>query len=296
MTTETISGLLRPERRITFLVRALHFARMNVLFVVGSTLFLLIVLAAIFAPLIAPYDPVAINFADKLSPPTWQHLMGANELGQDVFSQVLFGARTSLMVGVVVISLAIAIGVPIGLLSGYFGGRLDTALMRVSDVFLAFPPLLLPIAITAALGTGLFNAMAALAVSWFPWYSRIVRGAVMRVKNELYISAARAMGVGNVRIMLRHALPNSLTPIIVQGSMDFGYAILAAASLSFIGIGAQPPTPEWGLMAALSRDRFLDNWWTVAFPGLAIFVTVLAVNLVGDGVRDTLDPKHQSSH
>ena len=296
MTTETISTLLAPERRITFLVRALHFARMNVLFVVGSTLFLLIVLAAIFAPLIAPYDPVAINFADKLSPPTWQHLMGANELGQDVFSQVLFGARTSLMVGVVVISLAIAIGVPIGLLAGYFGGRLDTALMRVSDVFLAFPPLLLPIAITAALGTGLFNAMAALAVSWFPWYSRIVRGAVMRVKSELYISAARAMGVSNVRIMLRHALPNSLTPIIVQGSMDFGYAILAAASLSFIGIGAQPPTPEWGLMAALSRDRFLDNWWTVAFPGLAIFVTVLAVNLVGDGVRDTLDPKHQSSH
>ena len=296
MTTETINALLTPERRITFLVRALHFARMNVLFVLGSTLFILIVLAANYAPLIAPYDPVAINYADKLSPPTWQHLMGANELGQDVFSQVLFGARTSLMVGVVVISLAIAIGVPIGLLSGYFGGRLDTALMRVSDVFLAFPPLLLPIAITAALGTGLFNAMAALAVSWFPWYSRIVRGAVMRVKSELYISAARAMGVSNVRIMLRHALPNSLTPIIVQGSMDFGYAILAAASLSFIGIGAQPPTPEWGLMAALSRDRFLDNWWTVAFPGLAIFVTVLAVNLVGDGVRDTLDPKHQSSH
>ena len=295
MTTETINALLTPERRITFLVRALHFARMNVLFVLGSTLFLLIVLAAIFAPLIAPYDPVAINFADKLSPPTWQHLMGANELGQDVFSQVLFGARTSLMVGVVVISLAIAIGVPIGLLSGYFGGRLDTALMRVSDVFLAFPPLLLPIAITAALGSGLFNAMVALAVSWFPWYSRIVRGAVMRVNSELYISAARAMGVGNIRIILRHALPNSLTPIIVQGSMDFGYAILAAASLSFIGIGAQPPTPEWGLMAALSRTRFIDNWWTVGFPGIAIFITVLAVNLVGDGVRDTLDPKHQSS-
>jgi len=296
MTTETINALVTPERRITFMVRALHFARMNVLFVLGSTLFLLIVLAAIFAPLIAPYDPVAINFADKLSPPGAQHLMGTNELGQDIFSQVLFGARTSLLVGVVVISLAIAIGVPIGLLAGYFGGRLDTALMRFSDVFLAFPPLLLPIAITAALGSGLFNAMMALAVSWFPWYSRIVRGAVMRVNNELYISAARAMGVGNVRIILRHALPNSLTPIIVQGSMDFGYAILAAASLSFIGIGAQPPTPEWGLMAALSRTRFIDSWWTVGFPGLAIFVTVLAVNLVGDGVRDTLDPKHQSSH
>ena len=138
--------------------------------------------------------------------------------------------------------------------------------------------------------------MIALSLSWFPWYARIVRGAVIRVNSELYISAARAMGVGNVRIMLRHSLPNSMTPIIVQGSMDFGYAILAAASLSFIGIGAQPPTPEWGLMAAMSRDRFLFNWWTVAFPGAAIFVTVLAINLVGDGIRDILDPKNKSSH
>jgi peptide/nickel transport system permease protein len=296
MTAEALNAALPVARKVTFTARALHFAGQNVLFVVGAALLVAIVLAAVFAPLIAPYDPIALNFADKLAPPGAQHLMGANELGQDIFSQVLYGARTSLMVGVVVISLAIAIGVPIGLLSGYFGGRLDTALMRISDVFLAFPPLLLPIAITASLGTGLTNAMMALAVSWFPWYSRIVRGAVMRVNSELYISAARAMGVSSLRIMLRHALPNSMTPIIVQGSMDFGYAILAAASLSFIGIGAQPPTPEWGLMAAISRDRFLDDWWTVGFPGLAIFVTVLAVNLVGDGVRDILDPKHQSSH
>src|SRR5499433_2544048 len=300
MTTDTI-GIAAPEERrdergVTLGQRAAHFARHNVLFVFGAVLLLLIVSGAIFAPLIAPYDPTAIDFLEKLKAPGLPHLMGTNELGQDIFSQILFGARTSLMVGVVVISLAIAIGVPIGLVAGYFGGRLDTALMRISDVFLAFPPLLLPIAITAALGMGLFNAMAALAVSWFPWYSRIVRGAVMRVNNELYISAARAMGVGSVRIILRHALPNSLTPIIVQGSMDFGYAILAAASLSFIGIGAQPPTPEWGLMAALSRTRFIDDWWTVTFPGLAIFVTVLAVNLVGDGIRDTLDPKHQSGH
>lgn len=295
MTAEAIN-IADADRKVAPTARALHFARRNILFVVGAAVFLAIVLAAIFAPLIAPYDPTEISFADKLNAPGLPHLMGTNELGQDIFSQVLYGARTSLLVGVVVISLAIAIGVPIGLVAGYFGGRLDTVLMRISDVFLAFPPLLLPIAITAALGSGLFNAMVALAVSWFPWYSRIVRGAVMRVNNELYISAARAMGVGHVRIMLRHALPNSLTPIIVQGSMDFGYAILAAASLSFIGIGAQPPTPEWGLMAALSRTRFIDNWWTVGFPGLAIFITVLAVNLVGDGVRDTLDPKHQSSH
>ena len=277
-------------------MRAAHFTRGNVLFVVGCCIFLIIVFGAIFAPWIAPYDPTAIDFSAKLSPPSFAHLMGCNDLGQDIFSQVLFGARVSLIVGVVVISLAIGIGVPIGLLAGFLGGWVDTVLMRISDVFLAFPPLLLPIAITAALGTGLLNAMVALSISWFPWYSRIVRGAVMRVKNELYISAAQAMGVSSPRIMLRHALPNSTTPIIVQGSMDFGYAILAAASLSFIGIGAQPPTPEWGLMAAMSRDRFIDNWWTVTFPGMAIFVTVLAVNLVGDGVRDILDPKHQSSH
>ncbi len=165
--------------------------------------------------------------------------------------------------------------------------------MRFSDVILAFPPLLLPIAITAALGSGLINAMFALAVSWFPWYARIMRGSVIRVKNELYISAARAMGVSHTRTMIRHAVPNALTPVVVQGSMDFGYTILAAASLSFIGIGAQPPRMEWGLMAALSRSKFLDFWWTVTFPGLAIFVTVLAVNLLGDGIRDILDPKHK---
>jgi peptide/nickel transport system permease protein len=296
MTAEALNIAVAARRRITFAMRAAYFAKGNVLFVFGAGLFVAIVLGAIFAPLIAPYDPTAINFLDKLQEPSFNHLMGTNDLGQDIFSQVLFGARTSLLVGVVVVSLAILIGVPIGLLAGFFGGYLDTVLMRISDVFLAFPPLLLPIAITAALGTGLFNAMVALAVSWFPWYSRIVRGAVMRVKSELYISAARAMGVSSARIMLRHALPNSTTPIIVQGSMDFGYSILAAASLSFIGIGAQPPTPEWGLMAAMSRTRFIDNWWTVTFPGLAIFVTVLAMNLVGDGVRDILDPKHQSSH
>jgi peptide/nickel transport system permease protein len=295
MTAEALNIAVAAGRRTTFAMRAAHFAKGNVLFVFGGCLFFAIVLGAIFAPLIAPYDPTAINFLDKLQGPSLSHLMGTNDLGQDIFSQVLFGARTSLLVGVVVVSLAILIGVPIGLLAGFFGGHLDTVLMRISDVFLAFPPLLLPIAITAALGTGLFNAMVALAVSWFPWYSRIVRGAVMRVKSELYISAARAMGVSSARIMLRHALPNSTTPIIVQGSMDFGYSILAAASLSFIGIGAQPPTPEWGLMAAMSRTRFIDNWWTVTFPGLAIFVTVLAMNLVGDGVRDSLDPKHQSS-
>lgn len=270
-----------------------HFVASHVLFVAGAVVFTTIVICALFAPWIATHDPLAIVFAEKLAPPSLDHLMGTDNFGRDIFSRVMYGARTSLMVGVVVTGLAILIGLPIGLLSGYFGGRVDTVLMRFSDVFLAFPPLLLPIAITAAIGSGLINAMFALAVSWFPWYARIMRGSVIRVKNELYISAARAMGVSHTRIMIRHAVPNALTPVVVQGSMDFGYTILAAASLSFIGIGAQPPRMEWGLMAALSRSKFLDFWWTVTFPGLAIFVTVLAVNLLGDGIRDMLDPKHK---
>ena len=279
------------EPSLALVVR--HFIASHVLFVAGAVVFTAIVICALFAPWVATHDPIAIVFADKLEPPSLDHLMGTDSLGRDIFSRVMFGARTSLMVGVVVTGLAILIGLPIGLLSGYFGGRVDTVLMRFSDVFLAFPPLLLPIAITAALGSGLINAMFALAVSWFPWYARIMRGSVIRVKNELYISAARAMGVSHTRTMIRHAVPNALTPVVVQGSMDFGYTILAAASLSFIGIGAQPPRMEWGLMAALSRSKFLDFWWTVTFPGLAIFVTVLAVNLLGDGIRDMLDPKHK---
>ncbi len=279
------------EPSLALVVR--HFVASHVLFVAGAVVFTAIVICALFAPWVATHDPIAIVFADKLEPPSLDHLMGTDSLGRDIFSRVMYGARTSLMIGVVVTGLAILIGLPIGLLSGYFGGRVDTVLMRFSDVFLAFPPLLLPIAITAALGSGLINAMFALAVSWFPWYARIMRGSVIRVKNELYINAARAMGVSHTRTMIRHVVPNALTPVVVQGSMDFGYTILAAASLSFIGIGAQPPRLEWGLMAALSRSKFLDFWWTVTFPGLAIFVTVLAVNLLGDGIRDMLDPKHK---
>jgi peptide/nickel transport system permease protein len=275
--------------------RGKYFVANNVLFVFGLVLFLLIVFLAIFAPLLAPYDPAKISFSDKLVSPGWAHLMGTDELGRDIYSRVIYGARTSLVIGVTVLVFSMVIGVPIGLVSGYFGGRIDTILMRISDVFLAFPPLLLPIAITAALGAGLFNAMMALAISWFPWYARIMRSSVIAIRKELYIDAARAMGVGHFRIMVRHALPNASTPVIVQASMDFGYTILAAASLSFIGIGAKPPAIEWGLMVALSRSKFLDFWWTAAFPGLAIFITVLAVNLIGDGVRDFLDPKHGDS-
>jgi len=280
-----------PSRAPSWRIKALAFASDNKLFVFGALLLLLIILAAVFAPWLAPYEPNKIVFSQKLLAPNWAHWMGTDEFGRDILSRVLYGARTSLIIGVSVTLIAMLIGIPIGLVSGYFGGRVDTLLMRFSDVFLAFPPLLLPIAITAALGSGLANAMLALAVSWFPWYARIMRGAVVRVRSETYIHAARSMGVSHGRILLRHVLPNATTPVIVQGSMDFGYTILAAASLSFIGLGAKPPMIEWGLMAAASRSQLLENPWTVLFPGVAIFVLVLAVNLVGDGLRDVLDPK-----
>lgn len=291
--TETISTLSVASERAPFRLVVWRFIVEHKLFFVGASLFVIISLLAVFASLIAPYEPSKINFAHKLRPPGWEHLMGTDVLGRDIFSRIVYGARTSLLIGIMVVTLSMLIGVPIGLLAGYFGGRVDGILMRLSDIFLAFPPLLLPIAITAMLGAGLFNAMLALAVSWFPWYARIMRGAVMGVRKELYIDAARAIGVDPFRIIIRHALPNSWTPAIVQGSMDFGYAILAAASLSFIGIGAKPPTIEWGLMVALSRSKFLEYWWTAACPGLAIFITVLAVNLAGDGIRDLLDPRRR---
>lgn len=272
----------------------LDFMQRNKLFVLGMALFSIILFMAIFAPWIVPYDPAGINFKDKLVAPGWAHWMGTDELGRDIFSRVVYGARTSLIIGINVIAISMAIGVPIGVMAGYFGGRIDMLLMRITDVFLAFPPLLLPIAITAALGPSLVNAMIALAISWFPWYARIMRGAVMSIRNNLYISAAKTMGIGRIKILVRHVLPNSWTPALVQASMDFGYTILAAASLSFIGIGAKPPTIEWGLMVSLSRSKFLDYWWTAAFPGLAIFITVLAVNLIGDGLRDILDPKSRT--
>jgi peptide/nickel transport system permease protein len=272
----------------------LHVARKNPLLVLGLLVMVLLVVAAIFAPQLTPYPEDAkhgIHFSQKLKAPSADHLFGTDALGRDIFTRVVFGARMSLKIGLSVIAIALGIGVPLGLVAGYFGGRLDNVIMRMSDMFLAFPPLLLPMAIAAALGGSIINAMIAIAVSWFPWYVRIVRAQVLTVREELYVEAAKSMGVPRHKIILRHILPNSLSPVVIQASMDMGYAILSAASLSFIGVGAKPPTVEWGLMITTSRAYFLDYWWTVTFPGLAIFVSVLAFNLVGDGLRDLLDPK-----
>jgi peptide/nickel transport system permease protein len=258
---------------------------------IGACVLVTLLFAGLAAPWIGLQDPTQIDLGRKLQAPDAANWFGTDALGRDIFSQVVHGARTSLLIGLGVVLTAGLIGVPLGLVAGYAGGVLDSALMRLSDVFLAFPPMLLPIFMVALLGPGLENAMLAVAVSWFPWYARIARATALRIRHENYVVSARAFGAGHVRTLLRHVLPNSTAPVIVQASLDFGYAILTTAALSFIGMGATPPTPEWGLMISNSRSVFLAYWWTAAFPGLAIFLAVLAANLLGDGVKDALDPR-----
>ncbi len=281
---------LRWERLRYFI----HLSKKNPLFLIGLGFVVLLVVAAIFAPWITPYPEdakFAIHFGSKLKPPSMDHFFGTDALGRDILTRVVFGARMSIRIGLSVLAIALVIGVPLGLVAGYFGGRISDIIMRVSDIFLSFPSLLLPLTIAAALGPSITNAMIAIAVAWFPWYVRIVRAQVLTVREQLYVEAARSIGVSRFSILVKHILPNSMSSVVIQASMDMGYTILTAAGLSFIGVGARPPTVEWGLMITDARAYFLDFWWTVTFPGLAIFATVLAFNLVGDGLRDILDPK-----
>ncbi len=256
----------------------------------GLVMLLLLVLSAIFAPLIAPYNPDGFNAADKFLAPSAHHLFGTDDVGRDIFSRVLYGARYSLTAGLVILALAASTGTVIGLVAGYVGGLVDEVLMRVTDMFLAFPALILAMCVAAALGPSLFNATVATAIVWWPWYARLVRGQVLQLRNETFVSVAKLSGASRTRILFSHILPNCTTPIIVQMSLDLGYAILTLAALSFIGLGAQPPTPEWGSMIAVGRDFYLTQWWYVTFPGLAIFIAVLAANLVGDGLQEVLSP------
>lgn len=274
---------------------AVRRTRRNPLTATGISLVILFLLIAILAPWIVPYpnDTSATHVEERFSPPSTRHWFGTDELGRDVFSRVMLGARISLRTGSIVVLLALAIGVPIGIIAGTFGGLLDEILMRTTDAFLSFPPLLLAMVISAALGPSLENVMIAIAVAWWPWYARLIRSEALAVRELTYIEAARAAGVGPARLLFRHVLPNSVAPIIVQASMDFGSVILTSASLSFIGLGAQSPTPEWGLMINIARTYFLTHWWIATFPGLAILIAVLSFNIAGDGLREILDPKAQ---
>lgn len=254
----------------------------------------ILVVTAIFAPWIAPYPDEgrgAANPAQRFLPPSSHHLFGTDELGRDIFSRVVFGTRISLVIATLTIVLALAIAIPLGILSGYYGGIVDEVIMRVTDVFLSFPPLLIAIVVASFMGPSLQNAVIAIVIAWWPWYSRVIRAQVMAVKERPFVNASKCIGTSNGRIMFSHILPNTIAPLIIQASMDMGGVLLTAASLSFIGLGAQPPTPEWGLIVSTARTYIIDAWWYSTFPGLTILVTVLSFNLIGDGLREVLDPR-----
>jgi peptide/nickel transport system permease protein len=263
----------------------------NKLAIVGMIVMGTFLLTAIFAPLIAPYDPIGQELVMRRRPPSQEHLLGRDDLGRDILSRIIFGARTSLQVGVMSVGFAIVIGAVIGAVSGYLGGWVDNIVMRLMDIMLAFPALLLAIAIVTILGPGLLNMLYAIGIVSIPAYARIVRASVLSVKEQDYILAARAIGAPPSRILFRNIFPNTLTPLIVQGTLGIGTAILDAAGLSFLGLGAQPPQPEWGAMLGQGRFAVFTAPHIVLFPGLAIMLTVLGFNLLGDGLRDSLDPK-----
>ncbi len=271
--------------------RALRHFAYNPLTLFSLILIAVLVFTGLFAPRLSPYDPVEISPDLRLTPPSGSHALGTDEVGRDILSRVIWGARISLQIGLTIVLFAAAIGLFIGLISGYFGGILDQVLMRFTDMFMSFPTLVLAISMTAALGPSLFNAVLAMIVVWWPIYARLIRGEVLTVKEKEYIKAIKALGAHPFKILFFHVLPNSIDVIIVRASIDFGNAVMFCAALSFIGLGAQPPQPEWGAMVTTGRDYLRDAWWLVTFPGLAIFLTVMAFNLFGDSLRDFLDPK-----
>jgi peptide/nickel transport system permease protein len=258
---------------------------------IGATVLVVIVLVAIAAPLIAPYDPLQQQPVLSLHPPSRSHLFGTDNLGRDVFSRVIVGSRQSLLVGLIAISIAATIGTAAGLLTGFYGGWLDLLVQRVIDIQMAFPGLLLAMAIVAVLGPGLRNAMIAVGIALIPSFARMVRGSVLSAKNDVYVEAARAMGSNDLRLMTRHILPNILMPILVLATIGVAWAILIGASLSFLGLGAQPPYPEWGRDLSDGRNFLSIAWWMTTFPGMAIMATILSINLLGDGLREVLDPR-----
>lgn len=259
--------------------------------VVGAAILAVVVGAAVFAHQIAPYNPIDQAFTAQLRPPSPAHWFGTDEFGRDIFSRVVYGARIALVVGVVADGIAMGLGIVLGTLSGYFGGWIDSAIMRIVDIMLAFPYLLLAMIVVAILGPNLTNAMIAIGIVYTPQFARLVRGAVLAVREHEFVEAAGALGAGAVRVLGRHVLPNILSPIIVMVTLTVGFTIVETAGLSFLGLGANPPTPEWGSMLATGRSYMLTAPWIATFPGLAILVTVVGFNLMGDGLRDLLDPR-----
>ncbi|UVK39066.1 ABC transporter permease subunit [Mesorhizobium sp. AR10] len=298
---EATAASVQPGGRQRAFAEFWHYFSMNTGAVIGLFVFSALVLVAIFAPLVAPHSPDE-QFRDALlAPPVWQEggnwmfLLGTDAVGRDMLSRLIFGARFSLFIGLVVVVFSLTSGIVLGVLAGYFRGWVDTLIMRIMDIILAFPSLLLALVLVAILGPGLFNAMLAIALVLQPHFARLTRAAVMAEKNREYVVSAKVAGASHLRLMLVTILPNCVAPLIVQATLSFSNAILEAAALGFLGVGAQPPTPEWGTMLASAREFILRAPWVVTFPGLAILITVLAINLIGDGLRDAFDPKLKRS-
>ncbi len=279
--------------QLTDLRRGLYRFTRNRLSVIGLAIVLVMLVIAITAPLWVPYpDDVTgtVNMANRLKAPSAAHLFGTDDAGRDVFSRTIMATRISFEVGVIILVVAITIGVALGAAAGYYGGWVNQVIMRATDIMLTFPGIFLALAISAALGRGVVNAMLALSVTWWPGYCRLVEAQMLKMRQEDFVMGAQAIGASNIRVIFRHILPNLLTPIIVKASMDFGFAVLSLASLGFIGVGVLPPEPDWGSMIAQGRRFIPVSWWYSTFPGLFMFITVLGFNLLGDGLRDLLDP------
>lgn len=274
--------------------RALRRFRQSPLSMIGLAIVVGLIFIAVFGPLFVPYPQDAtgaLHIKEKLDPPSWAHPFGTDQVGRDVLTRVIVGARFSLLAGLVVILLAFTIGTLLGAIAGFFGGRVGELIMRLTDVFLTIPDLILAMAFAAALGPGLLNVMVAISLVWWPGYCRLARANVVALKDAQFAEAAGSIGASRSRVLFTHILPNALPTILVKASMDIGFAVLTTAALGFIGLGTLPPTPDWGVMIADGRKYLREAWWFSTFPGLAILLTVLAFNLLGDGLRDVLDPR-----
>lgn len=289
-----ILGIPVPESykpMIEDLKHTMYLWRKSRLTMVGTIIVLAFLMVAIVAPYVAPYDPIEQNLKEKLLPPSREHLFGTDQFGRDIFSRVLYGSRIALWIILLVSLISGGVGTMIGVFSGYFGGIVDEILMRITDMFLAFPGLVLAMAFAAAMGPSLTNTIIAISLVYWTRYARLARAEAMRVKSMEYIEAEKAIGASHLRIIFLHVLPMCISPVLVQLTLRMGTIILTAAGLGFLGLGAQPPTPEWGAMVSDGRNYLVDQWWISTFPGLAIAIVVLGFNLLGDGIRDMLDPR-----
>lgn len=285
--TESVS----PRAEETYFKAAVRRMKKDKTALAGTAIIALLVLLAIFAPVVTPYDPAEQNFDELLAPPSWSHPLGTDQYGRDMVTRIIYGCRYALLIGVAVVAIHFVVGVSLGLLAGYYGGWVEMIIMRLVDVMLSIPSVVLAVTIAGFLGGGVQNVIIAVGAIGWRAYTRLVRAQVLAVKEEVFVEAARAIGCGDLRIILRHIMPYTLAPVIAYTSLGIATAILWAAALSFLGLGAQPPTPEWGAMLADGREYMLDAWWIAMFPGLAIMATVIGFNFFGDALRNALDPK-----